>query len=184
MEDKMRNVFAMILMMMVTLTAAPGYSFAGALMPRSEVTVDFQPTSIKNDVSGKATLKETSKGLEVQVSLKGVPEGVHGIHIHQNGSCGDQGNAAGGHFDPNHVQHGDLVEDGFSKAHAGDLGNIVANKEGIATLNITLPKLNLSTDDHYGVGGRAIILHEKEDNFGQPTGNAGGRIACGVIPES
>lgn len=78
------------------------------------------------------------------------------------------------------VPHGDLLKDGFQHAHAGDLGNIEIGPDGKGTLKKVIPGLTLK-EGKYGVVGRALILHEKEDNFGQPTGNAGGRIACGVI---
>jgi Cu-Zn family superoxide dismutase len=179
----MKNLYVIIFAMIMVMGIGQGALQAGSLMPKKEAVVEFQSTSMQSDVLGKATLKETSDGLSIDVALTGVPEGAHGFHIHQNGSCADQGNAAGGHFDPDHVQHGELMKDGFAHAHAGDFGNIVANKEGVANLKLTLPKLNLSTTDQYGVAGRAIILHEKADNFGQPTGDAGGRIACGIIQE-
>ena len=108
------------------------------------------------------------------------PAGKHGIHIHENGSCEEGGMAAGGHFNPLGVPHGFLPRDGYSKAHAGDLGNIDIDDEGKGSLEIFLIGLSLS-EGNKNVAGLAVILHEKEDDFNQPTGNAGGRIACGKI---
>ncbi|NER32468.1 MAG: superoxide dismutase family protein, partial [Symploca sp. SIO1C4] len=96
------------------------------------------------------------------------------------GSCEDGGKAAGGHFNPDGVQHGLLIKDGFENAHAGDLGNITVSPEGTGTMNVTIPGLTLS-EGKYALGNLSVIVHEKPDDFGQPTGNAGGRIGCGII---
>ena len=144
------------------------------------VTVLIQPTKAGAAISGKATLAETPEGLKIEVEISGAPSGTHGIHIHEKGSCADKGNAAGGHFNPDHVAHGDLTKDGFAHAHAGDLGNIEVDAKGNGKIEKTIHGLTLA-QGKYGVAGRSIIVHEKADNFGQPTGNAGGRIACGVI---
>jgi len=143
-------------------------------------TVTIHATQDGSPVTGMATLTDTSAGLQVVVEVSNVTPGAHGLHIHQFGSCGDGGNAAGGHYNPDGVKHGFLPKDGFSGAHAGDLGNIEIGANGSGTLELTLPPLRLSGAP-YSVGGRAIVLHEKGDDFGQPTGNAGGRIGCGVI---
>lgn len=132
-------------------------------------------------ITGTVKLLETSDGLKVTADLKGIPiSGPLGFHIHEVGSCGDMGKAAGGHFNPDKVKHGMLMKDGFEHAHIGDMGNIVVDTTGRAKLEVTLPDVGLQ-DWHYNVGGLSIILHEKADDFGQPTGNAGGRIACGII---
>ena len=112
--------------------------------------------------------------------LTGVPPGAHGFHIHEFGSCADLGKAAGGHYNPTNTPHGDVLKSGPHHAHVGDMGNISANEKGEATLTATLKELTLSGAPH-AIGGRAVILHEKEDDFSQPTGNAGGRIGCGTI---
>jgi len=140
----------------------------------------IQATAEGAAISGEATLTETPEGLNVSVRVANVTPGKHGLHIHQYGACGDAGNAAGGHYNPHGVKHGLLPTDGFTGAHAGDLGNIDIGADGSGTLELTLPELRLSGGEH-SVGGRSVILHEKADDFGQPTGNAGGRIGCGVI---
>jgi Cu-Zn family superoxide dismutase len=117
----------------------------------------------------------------VEAKLKNVPKtGKLGFHIHEKGSCDDMGKAAGGHYNPAEAPHGLLAIDGEHKAHAGDLGNVEISKDGTGTLKGFLPSVSLR-GGQYNVEGRAIILHEKEDNFGQPTGNAGDRIGCGII---
>jgi len=152
----------------------------GSFSDTEAVTTLIRPTQEGSHLSGRATFQETEEGLKIDVEIFGAPAGKHGIHIHEKGSCEDHGNAAGGHFNPDGVPHGDLVKDGFAHAHAGDLGNIEIDANGNGKLEKTIPGLTLK-EGKYGVAGRALILHEKEDNFGQPTGNAGSRIACAVI---
>jgi len=139
-------------------------------------------TSPESKVAGSATFTDTDGGLAVSVEVSNIPPGTHGLHIHQYGNCADGGNAAGGHYNPHGVKHGFLPKDGFEGAHAGDLGNIEVEvgPDGAGKLELTLPGLRLSGGEH-SVGGRSVILHETVDDFGQPLGNAGGRIGCGVI---
>ena len=131
-------------------------------------------------VAGTATLTDTQEGLKIAVQITQAPPGTHGLHIHQFGACGEAGVQAGGHYNPDKSPHGLLHQDGFTKAHAGDLGNIEIGVDGTGSLEQTIPDLRLSHGP-YTVGGRAVILHEKPDDFSQPTGNAGGRIGCGPI---
>ena len=129
---------------------------------------------------GIAQFTETKDGLQIQASLTGAPQGAHGFHIHEMGGCADGGTAAGGHYNPNSAQHGFLIEDGFAKAHAGDLGNIVVVEDGTAERAETVKGLTL-TEDPYAIANLSVILHADPDDFSQPTGNAGGRIGCGII---
>ncbi|HAM41378.1 MAG TPA: superoxide dismutase family protein [Candidatus Omnitrophica bacterium] len=133
-----------------------------------------------SSVTGTAIFGDTPDGLHVVIQVSGVSPGQHGFHIHQYGRCEDAGKAAGGHYNPEGVKHGLLPTDGFTQAHAGDFGNIDIRGDGAGTLELILPGLRVSGGD-YTVGGRAVVLHEQVDDFGQPTGNAGGRIGCGVI---
>ncbi|MBI3564789.1 MAG: superoxide dismutase family protein [Elusimicrobia bacterium] len=111
--------------------------------------------------------------------LHGLTPGEHGFHIHEFGSCEDSAKAAGGHFNPKKHEHGQALKDGVAKTHAGDLGNITADAAGDAKLDVTLKGVSLTKD--FAVAGRAVVVHEKVDDFSQPVGNAGGRVACGVI---
>ena len=131
-------------------------------------------------IAGTATFTDTPGGLQVAVQVTNILPGKHGFHIHQYGSCDDVGKAAGGHYNPDGVKHGFLPTDGFAGAHAGDLGNLEVGTDGSGKAELTLPGLRLS-GGKYTVGGRAVVLHEQVDDFSQPTGNAGGRIGCGVI---
>ena len=141
----------------------------------------IKPTSPEFNLSGEVKFKETDKGLEVEANLSNVSNpGKHGFHIHEKGSCSETGNAAGGHYNPLGVQHGLLAKNGEQNAHAGDLGNIEIAADGTGIFKGFLPGVSLR-DGKYNVEGRAVILHENQDDFGQPTGNAGGRIGCGII---
>ena len=140
----------------------------------------IQATTEGSSVTGNATLTDMPDGLHVEVKVAGVTPGKHGLHIHQYGECAEHGNAAGGHYNPDRVPHGFLPSDGVANAHPGDLGNIEVAANGQGSLTLVLPQVALSSGK-YAVAGRAIVLHEKLDDFGQPTGNAGSRIGCGAI---
>jgi len=142
-------------------------------------TAAMSGTAEDSSIAGSAVLADTPSGLQVRVSVEGVEPGAHGLHIHEFGECGDGGKAAGGHFNPRSVPHGYLPKDGAAQAHLGDMGNIDVGADGSGSLDVTLPGVSLGGAG--GVAGRAIILHAQPDDFGQPTGNAGGRVGCGAI---
>jgi len=110
--------------------------------------------------------------------VKGLTPGKHGFHIHEFGDLSDGCASAGGHYNPDGVDHGSLQQ-----GHVGDLGNIVADKSGTARFQIKAERVELSD-----IVGRAIVIHADEDDLGQggdeeslKTGNAGDRVGCGVI---
>ena len=140
----------------------------------------IEGTADGSDIEGTLKFEDTDKGLKVTGTLENIPTGEHGFHIHEFGDCSDEGKAAGGHFNPDQHPHGDVMKEGVMKVHAGDMGNLVADKEGMTKVDLVIPGVSLN-GGKFGVVGRAVIVHEKPDDFGQPTGNAGGRIACGPI---
>lgn len=140
------------------------------------------PTGVSS-LSGQVLVTEMAGGVNIDATVADAPPGLHGFHIHANGMCADAGNAAGGHFNPDNVKHGKLNTDGFENAHAGDLGNILIDSDGTGSLRATFPGLTL-TDGRYGLANHAVILHANQDDFSQPTGNAGGRIGCGILAGS
>ena len=146
----------------------------------AEAEATIQGTSPDSKLNGFADLIETKEGVYVDAEFYSAPPGKHGFHVHENGSCEDSGNAAGGHFNPDNVQHGYFPEDGSQKAHPGDMGNAEIDENGEGYFSVFLPGASLSSGK-YNVLGKAIVLHEKEDDMSQPTGNAGSRIGCGVI---
>jgi superoxide dismutase, Cu-Zn family len=157
--------------------AAAPEAAAPAAAPRSiEVTLEAKS---KSKLVGKATLTETEGGVHIVLNVEGIEPGDHGAHIHETGDCSSpDGKSAGGHFNPHTKDHG---LPGADKRHLGDLGNITIGKDGKGTLDITAPGANLKASDAASFVGRAIIVHAKKDDGGQPVGNAGDRIGCGVI---
>lgn len=131
-------------------------------------------------LSGSAMLMEVDGGVKVTLSVEGVtPGGDHGAHVHEKGDCSSpDGKSAGGHFNPAGNEHALPTKE---KRHLGDLGNLTIGKDGKGSLEITIPGANLKAGDPNSFAGKAIIVHAKKDDGGQPVGNAGDRIGCGVI---
>jgi len=148
---------------------------------RAEMAIaTVKGTAPDSKIGGTVTMVDTKQGLKVTANISGAPAGTHGFHIHEFGSCDELGKAAGGHYNPLGTPHGMITRDGAHHAHKGDLGNIEIGADGTSKLDTVIPGLTL-TEGKFTVGGRAVILHEKADDFGQPVGNAGGRIGCGQI---
>jgi Cu-Zn family superoxide dismutase len=129
--------------------------------------------------TGTVNLAQLADGsVEVTANLRGVPPGVHGFHIHEKGDCGDNGNAAGGHYNPSGTPHGAPNADPH---HAGDFGNVTADADGNVNTRFVTRSITVAQGPTTAVG-HAIILHANPDDLTtQPTGNAGARIACGVV---
>jgi Cu-Zn family superoxide dismutase len=101
------------------------------------------------------------------------------VHIHEHGDCGDAGKGAHGHWNPSQKPHGKWESANF---HAGDIGNILLDQEGKASLSLTTDLWTLGGDPNKNILGRAIIVHGGIDDYtSQPSGNAGTRIGCGII---
>lgn len=130
-------------------------------------------------VSGHATFVERHGGVQVTILLEGASPGWHATHVHEHGDCSsDDFTSAGGHFNPGGHAHG---APHAPEHHAGDLGNMWVNEDGSGYHTVFMPELTVADGDH-SVRGRSIIVHEKADDLvSQPTGDAGGRIGCGVI---
>jgi Cu-Zn family superoxide dismutase len=131
-----------------------------------------------NNVKGTVSFTKEENGITIVADIEGLTPGKHGFHIHEYGDCtADDGTSAGGHFNPENVKHGAPTD---SVRHVGDLGNITADKDGNAHLEWTDPLLSF-TGSH-SIIGRAVVVHGGEDDLtSQPSGNAGPRVACGVI---
>ena len=127
-------------------------------------------------VSGRVTFTKDGHKIHVHAEISGLTPGKHGFHIHEFGVYSDDGMAAGGHFNPHNAKH---AAPDAAKRHVGDLGNITANENGNATLD--LDDSHLAFHGHDSIIGRGVVVHAKEDDFGQPVGNAGGRVAVGTI---
>ena len=132
-------------------------------------------------VSGKLTLVPTADGVHVTGTVGGLPpNGVHGFHVHEKGDCSAaDASSAGEHFDPFGAPHGKI---GGTAHHAGDADNITANAEGLATVNAHLRNVTLGGGAINDIAGRAMVVHAEPDDYtSQPSGEAGARLACGLI---
>ncbi|KAJ3037061.1 Superoxide dismutase [Cu-Zn] [Rhizophlyctis rosea] len=136
-------------------------------------------------VTGTVSFTQEAEGQPtvVEVSLKGLTPGKHGFHVHEFGDNTNGCTSAGGHFNPNQHTHG-APED--QVRHVGDLGNVVAGPDG--SVNVKITDRLVSLIGPQSIVGRTIVVHADEDDLGKTsheqskiTGNAGGRLACGVI---
>jgi len=164
----------LVLCSIILLVAA-----ACASMATGPAAVASLMSTSGSTATGTVNLQQLGDGsVEVTANLRAVPPGVHGFHIHEKGDCGDNGNAAGGHFNPSGTPHGSPNADPH---HAGDFGNVTADDNGNVTHRFTTRSITLAEGANSAVG-KAIILHANPDDMTtQPTGNAGARIACGVV---
>jgi superoxide dismutase, Cu-Zn family len=130
---------------------------------------------------GKVDFTDTPSGVLMRLDLTAVPPGEHALHLHTVGKCEPPDfKSAGGHFNPDETKHGLLSDEG---PHAGDLPNIYVPESGKITIEVLAPLVSLSgeralLDDD----GTAIVIHDgADDALTDPAGNAGVRIACGVV---
>ena len=132
-----------------------------------------------NKVSGTVTFVQSGDKLKVFAEVSGLTPGLHGFHIHEKGDCSaPDGTSAGGHFNPTSKPHGNPER---GEHHAGDMVQLVADDKGIArqVSYIEGPTLGEGPGN---IIGRSVIVHAALDDYKtQPTGNSGGRQACGVI---
>jgi len=134
-----------------------------------------------SDVQGVVRFEQMDDGTEVYVSLRGLDPGAHGVHIHENGDCSaPDASSAGGHWDPiNTNDHGGPFSE-MSNRHVGDLGNFTAGSNGVASESVTIS--GMTVEGEYPIAGHAIIVHSGRDDLEtDPAGDAGSRMACGVI---
>ena len=131
-------------------------------------------------VTGKVTFTAVADGVEVEAHVNGLAPGKHGFHIHEVGDCSaEDGSSAGGHFNPMDVPH---AGPDAEQAHAGDLGNVEADESGHAMKEMVSGRITVGDGSATDILGRSVIVHADADDLtSQPTGAAGGRLACGVI---
>lgn len=149
--------------------------------PKGAKVVQMEAKS-GSKLQGTATFKEKKGVVELSINVTGVAAGEHAVHIHQNADCSAaDGMSAGGHWNPTSKSHGQW---GATEGHhAGDIGNLVVDDKGNGKLKFSTDQWCLSCDDATKkLVGHSVIIHAGVDDFKtQPTGNAGGRIGCGVI---
>ena len=162
---------------------------AGALLLVSATSAFAQSPAATADLKtpdgksvGMATFTQESGGVRLKVQASGLPAGDHGIHVHAIGKCdAPDFMSAGGHFNPASKQHGLNNPQG---AHAGDMPNLKVGTDGAGTFDFLLKDANTATGagSLFGPEGTALVIHAMpDDEVTDPTGNSGGRIACGVV---
>ena len=142
---------------------------------------EMKPTE-RSSTSGLVTFNATTDvdTITVRIELSGLaPRSIHGLHVHEVGDCSAaDASSAGGHFNPAGQKHGDRTG---AERHAGDLGNVEADTAGNVATTVEIPALSVDRDVK-DLAGRSVIVHAQADDLkGQPAGNSGARIACGVI---
>ena len=165
----------------IALSAAI-FVVAGCAAPTASgpsATAALSPAS-GSKVQGQLTFTQVGRDrVRVTGDISGHQAGPKGFHIHEKGDCSaPDAMSAGGHFNPAKRQHGASPTTG----HAGDMGNLTFDASGRARVDMVLDGLSVSRDSPTGIIGRAVIVHVQTDDLKtDPTGNAGGRVACGVI---
>ncbi len=135
-------------------------------------------------IKGHILFTELTKRMKIELDLYDLPEGLRGFHIHDKGNLLEGCKSLCSHFNPTNKQHGDIND---RHSHAGDLGNIKVNKSGKCKCKIYSNYLK-NSGKKFNIVGRSVVIHDKEDDLGCGnnkesliTGNAGSRIACGII---
>lgn len=194
------SALAVAVLGVLTGTAAQEASPAASPAVRS-VAVVLQ--DVNGQAVGRAALAETADGaVAIDVNVAGMTPGEHGIHVHAVGVCDPAGDppfaSAGGHYNPTGAVHGALPDAGSmaspeaaattgspvaAAGHAGDLGNVTVDDAGTGRLQITTDRFRLA--ELGDADGSALVVHaDRDDLRTDPTGNSGGRIACGLIVAS
>lgn len=134
-----------------------------------------------SDVGGTIRFNQDGELLRIEGQLVGLSPGRHGLHIHTEGDCSaPDASSAGGHFAPDDDPHGSPREPD-ERHHVGDLGNFVADENGVAEVSKTDLEMTLAPAEDT-IAGRAVIIHaEADDLASQPSGDAGARVGCGVV---
>ena len=170
-----------LILTLALLGLVAGTALAAAKKPAAKADL----FDAKGNKVATATLKEAKGGVQVSLQATGLPEGIHAFHIHAVGKCdAPDFKTAGGHFNPEHKKHGLQNPEG---PHAGDMPNFTVGANGKGKTRYLDPRVTLGEGDNslFHEGGTALVIHAKaDDNMSDPAGNAGDRIACGLIEKA
>jgi Cu-Zn family superoxide dismutase len=163
---------------------AAGLLLAGCavIQPAPDTTATAELRNAAGQNVGTAQLIQVGRVVRIVYEAKGLPPGLHAVHIHAVGRCDPPDfTTAGAHFNPTNKQHGALNPQG---SHAGDLPNVSVATDGTGRLETATEQITLGpgASSLWDADGSSLVVHAAPDDFvTDPTGNAGGRIACGVI---
>jgi superoxide dismutase, Cu-Zn family len=165
------------------LVLAASFSLlALAALPAAAQTANASLKNADGKDVGSAVLTQAPGGVLINLALQGLPAGEHAFHVHAVGKCEPPFTSAGGHFNPAGKKHGIMAAEG---AHAGDMPNLHIPASGELTVEVVNAAVTLEKDKPnslFGPQGTALVIHAGKDDYKtDPTGEAGGRIACGVV---
>jgi superoxide dismutase, Cu-Zn family len=164
------------------VTGLAGLLLTSAALPAAAQTAKAQLKDANANDVGSAMLTQTPGGVLIALSVKGLPAGEHAFHVHAVGKCEPPFTSAGGHFNPANKKHGLMASEGH---HAGDMPNLHIPASGELETEVLNSGITLEKgwpNSVFDTDGSALVIHAKKDDYmSDPTGEAGGRIACGVI---
>jgi Cu-Zn family superoxide dismutase len=167
--------FSVLLACVAVVTAQHAKASGEAAGPDRAVSVLIPMGD--SGVKGVVYFTKEGKSVHVSGTISGLKPGEHGFHVHQFGDVtSTDGTSAGGHYNPENKMHGKPDD---KERHVGDLGNIKAGEDGVAKIDIKDSMLEL--EGPHSILGRGLVVHANADKFTQPVGDAGGRVAVGVI---
>lgn len=171
--------------MKLTIVAGlAGLLLASVALPAAAQTARAALKDASGKDVGSATLTQTPAGVLIAVAVKGLPAGEHAFHVHAVGKCEPPFTTAGGHFNPGSKKHGLMAAEGH---HAGDMPNLHIPASGELMVEVMNSDITLEKgkpNSVFDADGSALVIHANKDDYKtDPTGEAGGRIACGVVEQ-